>query len=164
MARPTNTNGDTAMRILDVAEQLVQQQGFNGFSYADISAELKITKASLHYHFAAKPELGRALIDRYAARFLDALKEIDEKLPDAPAKLRAYAALYASVLRERRLCLCGMLAAEFQTLPAAMRSAVLDFFDANEAWLKKVLEEGRQAGALRFQGAAEDAARMIVSG
>ena len=34
-----NTSG-TAARILDVAERLVQTRGFNGFSYADISAEL----------------------------------------------------------------------------------------------------------------------------
>ena len=60
---------DTATRILDVAERLAQMRGFNGFSYADIAAELRITKASLHYHFATKADLGEALIGRYAARF-----------------------------------------------------------------------------------------------
>ena len=54
----------TRSRILDVAEQLVQTRGFNGFSYADISAELGITKASLHYHFATKAEHGRTLVAR----------------------------------------------------------------------------------------------------
>ena len=48
----------TASRILDVAERLAQTQGYNGFSYADIAAELGITKASLHYHFASKADLG----------------------------------------------------------------------------------------------------------
>ena len=52
----------TAGRILDVAERLVQLRGFNGFSYADVAAELGITKASLHYHFPGKAELGEALI------------------------------------------------------------------------------------------------------
>ena len=55
----------TAERILDVAERLVQSRGYNGFSYADVAAELGITKASLHYHFAGKAELGEALIARY---------------------------------------------------------------------------------------------------
>ena len=64
---------DTADRILDVAERLVQMLGFNGFSYADIAAELKITKASLHYHFATKAELGARLIARYQGRFQAAL-------------------------------------------------------------------------------------------
>ena len=60
---------DTATRILDSAERLVQQRGFNGFSYADVASELGITKASLHYHFSSKAELGEALIARYAERF-----------------------------------------------------------------------------------------------
>ena len=55
---------DTAARILDVAERLVQTRGFNGFSYADVASELDVTKASLHYHFPGKAELGQALIAR----------------------------------------------------------------------------------------------------
>src|ERR671936_2806695 len=94
-------NADTPARILDIAERLVQSRGFNGFSYADIAAELGITKASLHYHFAGKAELGEALIDRYASRFADALRAISGEEGDAHAKLDAYANLYADVLRER---------------------------------------------------------------
>src|SRR5438874_5740661 len=101
---------DTADRILDVAERLVQMLGFNGFSYADVSAELKITKASLHYHFATKAELGTRLIARYQRRFQAALDGIDRNGEDALHKLRSYARLYADVLRNHRLCLCGMLA------------------------------------------------------
>ncbi len=43
-----------ATAILDVAEQLAQTRGYNGFSYADIAAQLGVTKASLHYHFPLK--------------------------------------------------------------------------------------------------------------
>ena len=64
-------DGDTASRILDSAESLVQIRGFNGFSYADVAGELSLTTASLHYHFPGKAELGRALIARYAQRFND---------------------------------------------------------------------------------------------
>ena len=45
------------------------------------------------------------------------------------------------------MCLCGMLAAEYQTLPEPMRDAVIAFFDANEAWVEKVLADGRRAGS-----------------
>ena len=152
----------TASRILDVAEVLVQTRGFNGFSYADIAAEMKITKAALHYHFAGKAELGEALISRYAARFAAALAAVDSAGTQPASKLEAYAHLYLDVLREKRMCLCGMLAAEYQTLPEPMRAAVLGFFDANESWLEEVLEHGRTAGTLRFDGAARDTARMII--
>lgn len=153
---------DTATRILDEAEKLVQRRGFNGFSYADVAAKLNITTASLHYHFAGKAELGKALIQRYAARFLDALAGIESRLPGAHARLEAYANLYAAVLRERRLCLCGMLAAEYQTLPRPMREAVIQFFDRNEEWLTRILDDGREQGTLHFTGSTADAARMIV--
>ena len=85
---------DTATRILDVAERLVQLRGFNGFSYADVAAELHITKASLHYHFPGKAELGRALIERYAERFSATLEAIDQQETDPVAKIHAYAAIY----------------------------------------------------------------------
>jgi TetR/AcrR family transcriptional repressor of nem operon len=156
-------DGDTATRILDSAENLVQVRGFNGFSYADVAAELAITKASLHYHFPGKAELGRALIARYGARFAEALAEIDATGGTAPARLRAYAGIYAGVLRARRMCLCGMLAAEYQTLPQPMRDAVIGFFDANETWLAGLLAQGRDAGELAFEGTPHEAARLIVS-
>jgi TetR/AcrR family transcriptional repressor of nem operon len=157
-------NADTAARILDSAERLVQRRGFNGFSYADVAAELGVTKASLHYHFPGKAELGEALISRYAGRFSEALEHIDARGGDAPAKLAAYARIYADVLRDKRMCLCGMLAADYDTLPEPMRTAVLRFFDDNEAWLKDVVEQGRAEGSLRPDGSSDDAARALVGG
>ena len=153
---------DTAQRNLDVAERLVQTQGFNGFSYADISVELGITKASLHYHFATKAELGSALITRYCAEFRRALDEIDLSASDAREKLRRYAGLYAEVLRQHRMCLCGMLAADYATLPVPMRAGVKEFFDLNESWLAQAFEEGRKQGALRFRGPPLDSARLLL--
>jgi TetR/AcrR family transcriptional regulator, transcriptional repressor for nem operon len=163
-ARRGSDDAGTASRILDVAERLVQVRGFNGFSYADIAAELKITKAALHYHYAGKADLGEALIARYASRFAQALAELDAADRAARAQLEAYAGLYLKVLRNRSMCLCGMLAAEYQTLPVPMRDAVIGFFDQNEIWLERVLERGRQDGSLRFAGPARDTARMIVAG
>src|ERR1700722_12543274 len=141
---------DTATQIRDVADRLVQVRGFNGFSYADIAAELQITKAALHYHFATKADLGEALIARYAGRFVGALASLDTAGGTARAKLDSYAGLYLQVLRNRKMCLCGMLAAEYQTLPQPMQDAVIRFFDQNESWLESVLEQGRADGSLHF--------------
>jgi TetR/AcrR family transcriptional regulator, transcriptional repressor for nem operon len=155
---------DTATRILDSAERLVQSRGFNGFSYADVAAELGITKASLHYHFAGKAELGQALIERYAGRFADALEKIDADGGEAPVKLDAYAGIYGDVLRKKRMCLCGMLAADYETLPKPMREAVIRFFDDNETWLSGVFEQGRAEGSLRLDGSPREAAQTLVGG
>jgi TetR/AcrR family transcriptional repressor of nem operon len=141
-----------------------QVRGFNGFSYADIAAELQVTKAALHYHFAGKADLGEALITRYASRFAEALTRADAAGLGPSGKLAAHADLYLQVLRDRKMCLCGMLAAEYQTLPPPMRDAVIRFFDQSESWLEAVLEQGRDEGSLQFTGSARDAARMIISG
>jgi TetR/AcrR family transcriptional repressor of nem operon len=164
---PATTNGQpasTRTRILDVGERLVQVRGFNCFSYADVAGELSITRASLHYHFPTKTDLGEAIVARYAERFAAALAAIDAELESAPAKLAAYAELYAQVLREQRMCLCGMLAAEYKTVPGPIRGAVIRFFDDNEVWLVRVLDQGRADRSLSFSATSAVTARSIVSG
>ena len=155
-------NGDSAQRILDVAERLVQTRGFNGFSYADIAEALDLTKASLHYHFPSKADLGRRLIERYEHAFLEVLKGIDATAAAPREKLKRYARIYADVLRDNRMCLCGMLASDYATLPKAMKEYVKHFFDENEQWLVAVLEQGRKSGALEFKGSPLDLARVVV--
>ena len=39
----TLSASETSIRILDIAEQLVQTRGFNAFSYADIANALRVT-------------------------------------------------------------------------------------------------------------------------
>jgi TetR/AcrR family transcriptional repressor of nem operon len=163
-AATLKTEIGTRARILDTAGRLVQTRGFNGFSYADVATELGVTKASLHYHFPGKSELGEALIARYTERFTAELDRIDADRLAPSAKLASYAALYADVLREDRMCLCGMLAAEYETLPATMRDAILRFFDENQGWLRAVMEEGRANRSMSFDGTAEDGARTMLGG
>ena len=155
--------GTTAQRILDIAERLVQERGFNAFSYADIAAELGVSAASLHYHFPGKAELGEALIERYSARFAEALARVAEHERDPAATLRAYAGLHLDVLRRGRLCLCGMLAADYPTLPEPMQDAVRAFFEMNREWIAAVLERGRADESFHFAGAPAEAARALVA-
>jgi TetR/AcrR family transcriptional regulator, transcriptional repressor for nem operon len=155
--------GGTADKILNVAEKLVQSRGFNAFSYQDVSKAVGIQKASLHYHFATKADLGVALIDRYRGNFLEALEGIEEKTPDAKSRLERYAELYGAVLRKKRMCMCGMLATDAATLPKAMRDSVAAFFEENAAWLARVLDEGRKRKELDFEGTAQATAEFFVS-
>ena len=47
----------TAERVVDAAEGLVQQHGYNGFSYDDVAQLVGIKKPSIHHHFPKKGEL-----------------------------------------------------------------------------------------------------------
>jgi TetR/AcrR family transcriptional repressor of nem operon len=67
------------------------------------------------------------------------------------------------VLANNRMCLCGMLAAEYATLPKTVKSEVTRFFDANEAWLSRVLEQGRKAEGMKLAGPPIEAARVFIA-
>jgi TetR/AcrR family transcriptional repressor of nem operon len=153
----------TATKILDSAERLVQTRGFNAFSYADIASELGLRKASIHHHFPSKADLGTRLLARYEAAFLRALSDIDASGGSGARRLKKYVDIYVGVLRAGRMCLCGMLAADFETLPRGLREAVKVFFIKNEMWLAKLLEDGRADGSLAFEGSAVEKARALVS-
>lgn len=154
---------ETKDLILSSAQRLVQQRGFNGFSYADVAEEVGIRKASLHHHFASKVDLGVAVIESYCAQFDQALSHIDVGCATAPEKLHAYVAIYRSTLQSDRLCMCGMLATEVQTLDAAMLPKLARFFARNTEWLAQVLSEGKAHGVMYFDGPAADHARTTLS-
>jgi TetR/AcrR family transcriptional repressor of nem operon len=123
---------------------------------------LLVTKASLHYHSPSKADLSRALIERYHLVFAQALAAFDQQTHKPREKLRRYVGLYDSVMRKNRMCLCGMLAAEYATLPGQMQDELRRFFDANEIWLAAVLEDGRETGDLAFLGPVRQRARSVL--
>ena len=59
----------TAERVVDAAEGLVQQHGYNGFSYDDVAQLVGIKKPSIHHHFPKKGELVAVVAQRYTHRF-----------------------------------------------------------------------------------------------
>jgi TetR/AcrR family transcriptional repressor of nem operon len=160
--RPLAIQTQATQRILNAAQDLAQTRGFHGFSYADVAQELQVTKASLHYHFPAKADLGHALIARHHALFGKALESIDRQTHKAGKKLRRYVGLHDSVVRNNQLSLSGMLAAECATLPGPMQEELRLFFDANESWLAAVLEDGRRTGELAFRGSVRERARSVI--
>jgi TetR/AcrR family transcriptional regulator, transcriptional repressor for nem operon len=156
-------DGGTPQRILDIAERLMQVRGYNGFSYADVAETLHLTKASLHYHFPSKAELGRRLMERYTQNFLAALAAIDGTSASARQKLERYVSIYSDVLANNRMCLCGMLAAEYATLPKSVKAEVTRFFDTNEAWLAAVMQYGSQSEGLKLSSPPAEAARLMIA-
>lgn len=153
----------TAQKILDVAQDLVRNRGYSAFSYADISAQIGIRKASIHYHFASKEELALALVRRYRTAFLQALQSIEQAIADPQAQLREFCHLYRGGLIHQQMCLCGMLSAELVVLPQSVQSEVGDFFRDITAWLQALLERGVASDRLRVRGSAADEAALLLA-
>jgi TetR/AcrR family transcriptional repressor of nem operon len=154
---------DMKDQILESAQRLVQQRGFNGFSYADIAAEVGIRKASLHHHFPTKTDLGVALMEKYTEQLVDALRTISESPVPADKKLAAYIGVYRSLLNAERMCLGGMLATEVLTLDEAMLPGLKRFFAQNTKWLSEILKEGKAHQIFTLNGTAATHAGLLLS-
>jgi TetR/AcrR family transcriptional repressor of nem operon len=156
---------DTAEQILDLAETLIQTRGYSAFSYQDIADSLGIRKASIHYHFPSKTDLGIAVVDRYVARFGGALLAIaaDQSKP-AMAMLDFYVEPYAGFAKTPdRICLCGALSGEILALPAELRSRVDGFFRTHQEWLAAILKRGAARGEFTLAAPPAKVARFIFS-
>src|SRR5882762_4679892 len=110
---------DTRSQILEVAQALVQERGYNAFSYRDLADAIGIKSASIHYHFPAKRDLGKELVKRYRSAFAEIRSALDGESMSPKEKLRVFAdRLVASFRAGHRMCLCGIMAAESSSLPA----------------------------------------------
>src|SRR4051812_41711245 len=148
--------GDTAERLLETARVLVQTRGFNAVSFGDLAERIGIKTASIHHHFPTKEDLGMALMEGYRAAMAEARTSIQQGRPDAPGWLRAYAELFASTLKSGNgMCRGGMLAAALETLPPRLQRQVRAFIADETAWLSSILDGGRRAGSLKFEGDAQ---------
>lgn len=154
---------DMRDQILESAQRLVQQRGFNGFSYADIAAEVGIRKSSLHHHFPSKTDLGVALMEKYAAQLEGALLELSDSSIAADKKLASYINVYRSALEAERMCLGGMLATEVLTLDEVMLPSLRRFFARNTEWLTEVLKQGQAENIFVLSSTAETHANLLVS-
>jgi AcrR family transcriptional regulator len=155
---------DTKVEILDLAENLLLDRGFNGFSYANISSVLKIKNAAVHYYFPTKADLGVAIIQRTRERFANWTQN-QRMVEKSPAeKLEAFFRMYLKFLEAgQQVCLGGALETDFKTLPPEMQVETQKFASDILVWMEGVLEDGRKKNILSFPGEARDQAILILS-
>ena len=158
----SNSSSGTADKLLDSAQRMVQERGFNAFSYADLASEIGIRSASIHYHFKSKMDLGEALLRRYLDGLELRLDELD-RLGSSKERLENLISDYRDTERRGFICLCGSLASDVETLPEAMQTLVQKYFARTESWVKQQIEDGIQSGELSPVAKADDLASMLIS-
>lgn len=155
----------TSEKILDTAQSLIVAGGYNGFSYADISAAIGIRKASIHHHFPTKAELVSALVDRYRQQAEVGLNSLREQFPSPAEQLQSYVNFWQACIRDASLpfCVCAMLACEMQMLPEEVASRVRAHFNSLAQWLISVLEAGAEQNLFRLAKQPEEEAQMLMA-
>lgn len=153
--------------ILDVAETMIRNVGFNGFSTRDVAEAVKIKAASVHYYFPTKADIGVAVTERYTRNFLEELGDPESFDGDTKKAIARYVTSFRHALvRDGKLCLCAVLGAEISSLPAAVGGHTRIFFEKNIAWLTSALSSRMseaKAKALAVQMLAALEGAMIVS-
>lgn len=159
MSSPRNTKKE----ILGVAEELLQQRGFQGFSYHHIAARLGIRKAAVHYHFPSKVDLGVALIERYREGFRWWGERLREQHRDPLTALEQFLELEARYRRDGKVCPLGVVGVEFHMLAPELHAAGQALLGEVVGWLEQVLLQGQASGVFRFNGGARARALNIMA-
>ena len=134
--------------ILDVAEAMIRDVGFNAFSTRDVAGAVGIKASSVHYYFPTKVDIGVAVTERYTDRFLKQLGDPARFKGDAREAVALYVNSFRETLvRDDKLCLCAVLGAEIGGLPQEIGSHTRIFFDRNIAWLKKAFSGSSRMSA-----------------
>ena len=135
---------DTKAALLDSAEQAIRARGYDGFSFADLAAEVGIRKASIHHHFPTKADLALALIARYSDNFFLKLGQISETHSTGGARLKAYVSACRDALDGgRKLCLCVAFCTGRDGLSPAVLARLDGFHRTVATWLEDVFTAGK---------------------
>jgi TetR/AcrR family transcriptional repressor of nem operon len=157
-----NNPADTRTQIIDRARDLMMQHGFNGFSYRDISTELGVKNAAIHYHFPSKTDLVLALIEDLHDTLRRSTSEFMAYGGSARAQIEGLFNFTLGQCRAGRpVCMVGALAVDYDEFPEEIKAANNRFMEDTRKWMLRVLEVGREQGEFDFAGDNLDKAISI---
>ncbi|MCH6258691.1 TetR/AcrR family transcriptional regulator [Puniceicoccaceae bacterium K14] len=140
----------TRESIVEAADELFYQQGFEHTSFAHIASAVKISRGNFYYHFKAKDEILDAVIDLRLAK-TEAMLEKWEMEGEGPEDrilcfVHILIANWAKI--EKHGCPVGTLSAELIKLDHVAKDEATRLFTLFRKWLAKQFEElGREADA-----------------
>lgn len=147
-------------QLLAYTLELIQQRGYNGFSYRDLAELVGVKTSSIHYYFPAKDDLVQEAVRQYSARASERIHAIDTSLP-LPEQAREYLNPLHDKIAAGHACLCEMLSAEVMTVSDEVRTMLQAHFRMNEAWIARLLEHAEAKRGRPFPVAAEALAKVV---
>ena len=144
----TKSNSDTKTQALELAKTYLQTLGFNGFSFQTIADALGIKKASLHYYFASKEEMGLALIDDYEEGYQAWVERVSAM--SAKEKLEKMIKGFVKLSEKNQMiCPLGVFSSDFHTVTNKIKKKTRDFHLVQREWLIKTIDQGKKEGTLK---------------
>ena len=133
----------TRDRIIEAADRLFYEQGFEHSSFAQIAELVGISRGNFYYHFKSKDEILDAVIHYRFARTRSMLDNWEMEA-DSPAECihRFINILIMNRAKIKRYgCPVGTLCSELSKLEHVARKDANKLFDLFRHWLKKQFEQ-----------------------
>ncbi|KHD88751.1 MAG: TetR family transcriptional regulator [Bdellovibrio sp. ArHS] len=132
---------DTKTKALSLGRHYLQTLGFNGFSFQTVADALGIRKASLHYYFASKEEMGLAILEDYQKAYATWAQNI-HGLP-ADKKMEQMLQMFYKIGKDHnKVCPLGALCSDFNTLSEKIQDRLREFHLQQRKWLIATIKEG----------------------
>jgi TetR/AcrR family transcriptional repressor of nem operon len=155
---------DTKTRILELASNLLQDKGYNAFSYQHISSELGIKNAAVHYHYPTKESLGLDIIRRKRENFAALQQRALEENLNPGQQFELFLNIYRDNLtNNQQVCLLGSLGTDYFTLPNSMQLEAQRMVNEITDWLSNLLAMGLANGFFAFKGECRSKAITIAT-
>ncbi|MBY0415320.1 MAG: TetR/AcrR family transcriptional regulator [Bdellovibrionales bacterium] len=158
----TKSNSDTKRKALDLAQEYLQTLGFNGFSFQTIADALGIKKASLHYYFSSKEEMGLAIMHEYE----EGHKVWAEKVKDLPANLKLEKMIkgFSSLSKKNyMICPVGSFSTDFNSSTPKLQAKVKKFHIMIRDWLIETINQGKSEEIIKKNLDAEVGADLFLA-
>ncbi|HEY3360631.1 MAG TPA: TetR/AcrR family transcriptional regulator [Methanosarcina sp.] len=153
----------TDKQILHYARQFLQCQGYNGFSYNDISQKLGIKNSSIHYYYPKKEDLVAALLEESRKNLAENIDQIVKSGGSAREQLQYY---FDYALKEfdegKSICPPGSVILDFKELPEEVKEQNLLLLHYILDWISKILKTGLEQGEFNFSDPVEARAELVV--
>ncbi|PWB23770.1 TetR/AcrR family transcriptional regulator [Flavobacterium sp. HTF] len=151
----------TKENIITKADQFIRDKGYNAFSFKDISNDIGIKTASIHYHFPTKSDLGVATIREHIDRCETLIKKVANESP--LKKLEAFLDVQTQIKYENKVCIVGSLATDLNTLDESIKTELKKFAELVLNWITEILTEGKELKIFDFQTTPRTKALMIIT-
>lgn len=144
--------------IVNLAIEYIETRGVHAFSYNDISKNLNITKASIHYHFPAKNDLIIAVVHTYQKQ-LERVIELALPIQNTKDRIIEFFQQHLQTLQADHICAIYSLEMSIATLDKEVQEAVQKFFHFEKEAVMNLLnvDEKSEFEAMRllslFKGA-----------
>ena len=143
----------TREQIVEVADELFYQQGFEHTSFAHVAEVVGISRGNFYYHFKTKDEILLAVITLRLQRTRNMLQQWESEA-DAPAdRIRSF--INILIMNAAKIkqygCPVGTLCSELAKLDHVSKKEANKVFSLFRVWLKKQfaqLGHDQQADAL----------------